>query len=91
MLMCFRRGRHYTCFLLLSANYGNNEVIPLSPTLLVCHVWLLQMVICCVFSGKPLFTMIDWFCAVGERYYLVMNATSWSCSLEHYLLGYECH
>jgi hypothetical protein len=24
--------------------------------------------------------MIDWFCAVGERYYLVMNATSSSCS-----------
>jgi hypothetical protein len=23
--------------------------------------------------------MIDWFCAVGERYYLIMNATSWSC------------
>jgi hypothetical protein len=28
-------------------NY-NDEVIPLSPTLLVCYVWLLQTVIRCV-------------------------------------------
>jgi hypothetical protein len=33
--------------------------------------------------------MIVWFCAVGERYYLVMNATSWSCSLDHALLREE--
>jgi hypothetical protein len=33
--------------------------------------------------------MIDWFCAVGERYYLVMNAASWSCSIDQALLGEE--
>jgi hypothetical protein len=33
--------------------------------------------------------MIDWFCAVGERYYLVMNATSWSCSIDQTLLWEE--
>jgi hypothetical protein len=34
--------------MLLGANYGD-KVIPLSPTLLVCYVWLLQMLIFCVF------------------------------------------
>jgi hypothetical protein len=33
--------------------------------------------------------MIDWFCVAGERYYLVMNATSWSCSLDQALLREE--
>jgi hypothetical protein len=33
--------------------------------------------------------MIDWFCVVGESYYLVMNATSWSCNLDHVLLRVE--
>jgi hypothetical protein len=33
--------------------------------------------------------MIDWFCVVGDRYYLVMNATSWSCSLDQALLREE--
>jgi hypothetical protein len=51
--LCCRRGCHHLRILLLGANYGNNEVIPLSLTLLLCHVWLLQMVISCVFSGKP--------------------------------------
>jgi hypothetical protein len=40
------------CVLLLGGNYSD-EVIPLSlslsPALLLCYVWLLQMVICCVF------------------------------------------
>jgi hypothetical protein len=34
--------------LLLGANYSD-KVTPLSPTLLVCYLWLLQMVIHCVF------------------------------------------
>jgi hypothetical protein len=34
-------------------------------------------------------TTIDWFCVVGERYYLVLNATSWSCSLDQALLRDE--
>jgi hypothetical protein len=44
------------CVLLLGGNYSD-EVIPLSlslslslsTALLLCYVWLLQMVICCVF------------------------------------------
>jgi hypothetical protein len=46
---------HYWCcwtgrcprVLLPGANYGD-EVIPLSPTLLVCYVWLLKMATRCV-------------------------------------------
>jgi hypothetical protein len=34
--------------LLLGTNYSD-KVTPLSPTLPVCYVWLVQMVICCVF------------------------------------------
>jgi hypothetical protein len=33
--------------------------------------------------------MIDWFCAASERFYLIMNATSWSCSLDQALLREE--
>jgi hypothetical protein len=29
--------------------------------------------------------MIDWFCAVGERYCLAMNATGCFCSLDQAL------
>jgi hypothetical protein len=45
---CRQRGCHYPRFPLLNDNY-DDEVIPLSPTLLCCYVWLLQMVIRCVF------------------------------------------
>jgi hypothetical protein len=40
----------HPCVLLLGGNYSD-EVIPLSlsPALLLCYVWLLQMFICCVF------------------------------------------
>jgi hypothetical protein len=33
--------------------------------------------------------MIVWFSAVGKHYYLVMNATSWSCSIDQALLREE--
>jgi hypothetical protein len=41
---CRRRGRCHPHDLLPDAIYGD-EVISLSPVLLVCYVWLLQMVI----------------------------------------------
>jgi hypothetical protein len=66
-LLCCQRGLNHTRVLLL-ANFSNNEVIPLSPTLLVCHVWLLQMVIRCVFFGKPLWLI---------GFVLLVSATIW--------------
>jgi hypothetical protein len=44
---CRRRGRRRPRIPLLNGNY-NGKVIPLS-NLVVCYVWLLQMVIGCVF------------------------------------------
>jgi hypothetical protein len=51
--------------LLLGAKYSD-KVTPLSPTLPVCYVWLLQMVICCVFSPSA-----------GNRLGKSKNTTSW--------------
>jgi hypothetical protein len=55
---CRRRECLHPCILMLDS-YGD-EVVPFSPVLLVCYVWLLQMVIHCILWNARIWLGTPW-------------------------------